>query len=109
MKSFFENITLGLIIGFLLIVIGLPLLALLKYLGGMEFVWFALICCCIAVVSVVAALFLGAWIYKDEPAPRLDLTFGEMTKEESKAGMRFVGLSLLIAVPLIIIAAILYY
>ena len=54
-------------------------------------------------------ILLDGWIYKDESGFPFGKTFAEMTKAEEKASWRFVGLSLLLAIPLIAVAAWLYY
>lgn len=76
---------------------------------GWEDILFMFICFGIGIVTLIPAFLLDGWIYKGESGFPLGKTFGEMTKAEEKAGWRFVGLSLLLAIPLIAVAAWLYY
>lgn len=106
-------------VAFLVTIIILAILAvggvwlLLAVLFGLMMGWedllFLFICFGIGIVAMVLAFLLDGWIYKEESGFPLGKTFGEMTKAEEKAGWRFVGLSLLLAIPLVAVAAWLYY
>lgn len=87
----------------------LLLAVILGLVIGWEDILFMFICFGIGIVTLIPAFLLDGWIYKDESGFPLDKSFGEMTKKEEKAAWRFVGLSLLLAIPLIAVAAWLYY